>query len=45
MVDVSVCPDAEEFWTDLSAAYAEDVDRLAAQGCTSSSSTPGRGSR
>ena len=34
VVDESVYPDAEEFWTDLSAAYAEEVRRLAAQGCT-----------
>ena len=29
----SVYPDAEQFWGDLSAAYAEEVRRLAAQGC------------
>jgi 5-methyltetrahydropteroyltriglutamate--homocysteine methyltransferase len=34
VVDESVYPDAEEFWTDLSAAYAEEVGRLAAQGCS-----------
>jgi 5-methyltetrahydropteroyltriglutamate--homocysteine methyltransferase len=33
VVDESVYPDVEEFWTDLSAAYAEEVRRLAAQGC------------
>jgi 5-methyltetrahydropteroyltriglutamate--homocysteine methyltransferase len=34
VVDESVYPDPEEFWTDLSAAYAEEVRRLAEQGCT-----------
>jgi 5-methyltetrahydropteroyltriglutamate--homocysteine methyltransferase len=34
VVDESVYPDVEEFWSDLSAAYAEEVRRLAAQGCT-----------
>jgi len=34
VVDESVYPDPEEFWTDLSAAYADEVGRLAAQGCT-----------
>jgi 5-methyltetrahydropteroyltriglutamate--homocysteine methyltransferase len=33
VVDESVYPDAEEFWTDLGAAYREEVQRLAAQGC------------
>jgi len=28
-----VYPDAELFWTDLAAAYADEVGRLAAQGC------------
>ncbi|HLH58397.1 MAG TPA: 5-methyltetrahydropteroyltriglutamate--homocysteine S-methyltransferase, partial [Streptosporangiaceae bacterium] len=33
-IDPSVYPDAEEFWADLAAAYAEEVRRLAALGCT-----------
>ena len=33
VVDESVYPDVEEFWADLSAAYADEVGRLAAQGC------------
>jgi methionine synthase II (cobalamin-independent) len=33
VVDESVYPDAEEFWSDLGAAYNEEVRRLAAQGC------------
>jgi len=33
VADESVYPDAEEFWSDLAAAYAEEVRRLAAQGC------------
>ena len=33
VVDESVYPDAEEFWGDVSAAYAEEVRRLAEQGC------------
>ena len=33
VVDESIYPDAEEFWGDVSAAYAEEVRRLAAQGC------------
>jgi 5-methyltetrahydropteroyltriglutamate--homocysteine methyltransferase len=33
VVDESVYPDVEEFWSDLSAAYAEEVRRLAGQGC------------
>jgi 5-methyltetrahydropteroyltriglutamate--homocysteine methyltransferase len=33
VVDESVYPDAEEFWTDLGAAYHDEVQRLAAQGC------------
>jgi 5-methyltetrahydropteroyltriglutamate--homocysteine methyltransferase len=33
VVDESVYPDVEEFWSDVSAAYAEEVRRLAALGC------------
>src|SRR6516164_8174081 len=33
VADESVYPDAEEFWSDLAAAYAEEIRRLAAQGC------------
>jgi 5-methyltetrahydropteroyltriglutamate--homocysteine methyltransferase len=33
VVDEDVYPDVEEFWTDLGAAYHEQVQRLAAQGC------------
>jgi 5-methyltetrahydropteroyltriglutamate--homocysteine methyltransferase len=33
-IDPALYPDMEEFWSDLSAAYAEQVRRLAAQGCT-----------
>jgi 5-methyltetrahydropteroyltriglutamate--homocysteine methyltransferase len=33
-IDRDVYPDMEEFWSDLSAAYAEEVQRLAAVGCT-----------
>jgi 5-methyltetrahydropteroyltriglutamate--homocysteine methyltransferase len=33
-IDKSVYPDLEEFWHDLSAAYADEVDRLHALGCT-----------
>jgi 5-methyltetrahydropteroyltriglutamate--homocysteine methyltransferase len=33
-VDPAVYPDMEEFWADLAAAYAEEVRRLAALGCT-----------
>jgi 5-methyltetrahydropteroyltriglutamate--homocysteine methyltransferase len=33
MIDPAVYPDIEEFWTDLAAAYAVEVDRLAALGC------------
>jgi 5-methyltetrahydropteroyltriglutamate--homocysteine methyltransferase len=33
-IDQSVYPDVEEFWSDLSAAYAEEVRRLADLGCT-----------
>jgi 5-methyltetrahydropteroyltriglutamate--homocysteine methyltransferase len=34
VADESIYPDAEEFWRDVSAAYAEEVRRLAAQDCT-----------
>ena len=33
VVDEDVYPDVEEFWADLGAAYHEEVQRLAAQGC------------
>jgi 5-methyltetrahydropteroyltriglutamate--homocysteine methyltransferase len=33
VVDESVYPDVEEFWSDVSAAYADEVRRLAGQGC------------
>jgi 5-methyltetrahydropteroyltriglutamate--homocysteine methyltransferase len=33
VVDESVYPDVEQFWTDLGAAYNDEVRRLAAQGC------------
>ncbi len=33
-IDRSVYPDEEEFWADLSAAYAEQVRRVAELGCT-----------
>jgi len=33
-IDHDVYPDMEEFWSDLSAAYADEVQRLAALGCT-----------
>jgi 5-methyltetrahydropteroyltriglutamate--homocysteine methyltransferase len=33
-IDPKVYPDVEEFWSDLSAAYAEQVRRLAELGCT-----------
>jgi methionine synthase II (cobalamin-independent) len=33
-MDPAVYPDIEEFWSDLSAAYADEVARLAALGCT-----------
>ena len=41
-IDPAVYPDIAEFWRDLSAAYADEVARLAALGCTStcSSTTP-----
>jgi 5-methyltetrahydropteroyltriglutamate--homocysteine methyltransferase len=34
MLDPAVYPDMEEFWADLAAAYAEEVRRLAALGCS-----------
>ena len=33
-IDPAVYPDVEEFWHDLSAAYAEEVRRLGELGCT-----------
>jgi 5-methyltetrahydropteroyltriglutamate--homocysteine methyltransferase len=33
-IDQGVYPDIEEFWSDLAAAYADEVSRLAALGCT-----------
>jgi 5-methyltetrahydropteroyltriglutamate--homocysteine methyltransferase len=33
-IDESVYPDVEEFWSDLSAAYAEEIRRLGDLGCT-----------
>jgi 5-methyltetrahydropteroyltriglutamate--homocysteine methyltransferase len=33
-IDPAVYPDLEEFWTDLSAAYAEEVRRLGGLGCS-----------
>ena len=33
-LDPAVYPDMEEFWSDLSAAYADEVGRLAKLGCT-----------
>jgi 5-methyltetrahydropteroyltriglutamate--homocysteine methyltransferase len=33
-IDPVVYPDIEEFWSDLSAAYADEVARLASLGCT-----------
>ncbi len=33
-IDPGVYPDIEEFWADLAAAYADEVGRLAALGCT-----------
>ncbi len=33
-IDPAVYPDIEEFWSDLSAAYADEVQRLAGLGCT-----------
>ena len=34
MLDPDVYPDMEEFWADLAAAYADEVARLGALGCT-----------
>ena len=34
MIDPTVYPDLEQFWSDLAAAYADEVARLAALGCT-----------
>jgi 5-methyltetrahydropteroyltriglutamate--homocysteine methyltransferase len=34
MLDPEVYPDIERFWADLAAAYADEVRRLAALGCT-----------
>ena len=34
MLDPEVYPDIEGFWADLAAAYADEVQRLAALGCT-----------
>jgi len=34
MIDPAVYPDVEEFWADLAAAYAGEVARLAALGCS-----------
>ena len=33
-IDPTVYPDVEEFWNDLSAAYAEELRRLGELGCT-----------
>lgn len=33
-LDPAVYPDEDEFWTDLSAAYADEVAKIAALGCT-----------
>jgi 5-methyltetrahydropteroyltriglutamate--homocysteine methyltransferase len=33
-IDRSVYPDEDEFWNDLSAAYAEEVKQIAALGCS-----------
>src|SRR5262249_60373343 len=33
-IDPAVYPDIEEFWADLAGAYADEVARLAALGCT-----------
>ena len=33
-IDESVYPDLEEFWSDLSSAYAEEIRRLGELGCT-----------
>ena len=34
MLDPGVYPDIEPFWSDVAAAYADEVQRLAALGCT-----------
>jgi 5-methyltetrahydropteroyltriglutamate--homocysteine methyltransferase len=33
-IDPAIYPDIEEFWRDLAAAYADEVTRLSALGCT-----------
>jgi len=33
-IDPEIYPDVEEFWSDLSAAYAEEIRRLGELGCT-----------
>jgi 5-methyltetrahydropteroyltriglutamate--homocysteine methyltransferase len=33
VVNADIYPDTEDFWTDLGAAYHDEVQRLAAQGC------------
>ncbi|MGH3732582.1 MAG: 5-methyltetrahydropteroyltriglutamate--homocysteine S-methyltransferase [Acidimicrobiales bacterium] len=33
-IDAAVYPDLDEFWSDLSGAYAEEIRRLAQLGCT-----------
>jgi 5-methyltetrahydropteroyltriglutamate--homocysteine methyltransferase len=33
-IDPDVYPDVEQFWADLSAAYAEEIRRLGEEGCT-----------
>ena len=33
VLDADVYPDPEEFWSDVSAAYAEEIRRLGEQGC------------
>jgi 5-methyltetrahydropteroyltriglutamate--homocysteine methyltransferase len=33
-IDASIYPDLDEFWSDLTSAYAEQVDRIADLGCT-----------
>jgi len=34
MIDEGVYPDMEDFWADLSAVYAQQIERIAAAGCT-----------
>jgi 5-methyltetrahydropteroyltriglutamate--homocysteine methyltransferase len=34
LIDRNIYPDIEEFWSDLSAAYAEEIQRLHDLGCT-----------